>query len=171
MEKFITGWYVMYTKPRHEKKVRKQLELLEINAYLPTVKTLSISSSNRRKYIDMPLLPSYVFVNLKNGQSYFDSLAIKGSLSYVKSDKQIARINDVIIDAIKLMFHAGKKDMEVSSEFIEQGKKLCIVQGVFAGFCCEVIRHNGKLKMLVRLDLWRRNILIDVPSDCLVPTS
>jgi transcription antitermination factor NusG len=65
MQTFTTGWYVMYTKPRHEKQVTRQLELLEINSYLPTIKTLR-KWADRKKYVVMPLFPSYVFVNLEN---------------------------------------------------------------------------------------------------------
>ncbi|MBK86655.1 MAG: hypothetical protein CMC86_05605 [Flavobacteriaceae bacterium] len=57
-------WYVLYTKPRSEKKAEKQLLSLGINAYCPTYSKIKIWS-DRKKKINVPLLPSMVLVNLE----------------------------------------------------------------------------------------------------------
>lgn len=57
-------WYVLYTKLRSEKKAEKQLLSLGINAYCPTYSKIKIWS-DRKKKIDVPLLPSMVLVNLE----------------------------------------------------------------------------------------------------------
>ena len=58
------NWYVLYTKPRHEKKVEKELIARGINAYCPTRQEYSFWS-DRTKKIQKPVLPSMVFVNIK----------------------------------------------------------------------------------------------------------
>jgi transcriptional antiterminator RfaH len=170
MQTFENGWYVMYTKPRHEKKVSKQLERLKIDSYLPTIKTLR-KWADRKKYIVMPLFPSYVFVNLENCQSYYDSLEVDGKLNYVRAGKEMARISDSTINEIKLMVGSDESNIEVCSEHLEAGRKLFIVNGPFTGFNCEVVRHRGKQKILVRIDLLHRNLLLDIPVDYLLSVS
>ena len=59
------NWYVLFTKPRSEKKAEEQLLSLGINAYCPTYSKIKIWS-DRKKKIDVPLLPSMVLVSLDN---------------------------------------------------------------------------------------------------------
>ena len=57
------NWYVLHTKPRCEKKVEDKLLSLGINAYCPTRPEIRFWS-DRKKRIDVPLLPSMVLVNI-----------------------------------------------------------------------------------------------------------
>ena len=59
------NWYVLYTKPRSEKKVEQKLLSLGINAYCPTCPEIRFWS-DRKKRIDVPLLPSMVLVNIED---------------------------------------------------------------------------------------------------------
>ena len=166
MNDFKAGWRVIYTKPRHEKKVTEQLSRLEVDAYLPTVKSLR-KWSDRKKYIDAPLFPSYVFVNLKNDHHYVDSLDIDGVLYYVKAGGEIARVNPSVIDHIRLIVNNGQ-EIEVTAEYFQSGKCLLIREGPFTGFSCEVVQYRGKEKILVRIDLLQRSILLNLPQEYLM---
>ena len=57
------NWYVIHTKPRSEKKVEEQLLSLGINAYCPTRNEIRLWS-DRKKRIQVPVLPSMVLVNI-----------------------------------------------------------------------------------------------------------
>ena len=57
------NWYVLYTKPRHEKKVEKELLAIGINAYCPTRKEYRVWS-DRKKKIEKPVLSSMVLVRI-----------------------------------------------------------------------------------------------------------
>ena len=59
------NWYVLYTRPRSEKKVEEQLLSLGINAYCPTRSEIKIWS-DRKKRISKPVLPSMVLVNIND---------------------------------------------------------------------------------------------------------
>ena len=59
------NWYVLHTKPRSEKKVEEKLLYLGINAYCPK-KTEIKFWSDRKKKIEVPVLPSMVLVKLKD---------------------------------------------------------------------------------------------------------
>ena len=59
------NWYVLHTKPRSEKKVEQKLLSLGINAYCPTRPEIRFWS-DRKKRIDVALLPSMVLVKLKD---------------------------------------------------------------------------------------------------------
>ena len=59
------NWYVIHTKPRGEKKTEEQLLSLGINAYCPIRNEIRIWS-DRKKRIEMPVLPSMVLVNIED---------------------------------------------------------------------------------------------------------
>ena len=59
------NWYVLHTKPRSEKKVEDKLLSLGINAYCPTRSEIRFWS-DRKKRIQVPVLPSMVLVNIDN---------------------------------------------------------------------------------------------------------
>ena len=59
------NWYVLITKPRSEKKVEEKLLSLGINAYCPTRSEIRFWS-DRKKRIEVPVLPSMVLVNIED---------------------------------------------------------------------------------------------------------
>src|SRR6476620_11050344 len=124
MNNFTPAWRVIYTKPRNEKKVVESLTRLEIDSFLPPIKTLR-TWHDRKKYLELPLFPSYVFVYLKNNHEYYNSLSADGVLFYVKTGKEIATISNSIIDNIQLIVN-NSKEIEVSTEYLQPGKNLLI---------------------------------------------
>jgi transcriptional antiterminator RfaH len=163
METFKAGWFVIYTKPHHEKKVSTLLMKEKIVSFLPTIKKLR-TWCDRKKYIDAPLFPSYLFVNLTSDKSYFQSLQVSGILYYLKFGKEIASIGENVINNIKKLTHCGS-ELIVSDEHIFPGASLLILQGPFTGLHCEVVQYEGREKIIVRIDLLKRNILLNLPVE------
>lgn len=166
MQKFAEGWYALYTRPHHEKKVAERLHEKEISSYLPTLKKLRIWH-DRKKFVDEPLFPSYVFVHLKDPAGYNSSLDVEGGLFYIRFDKRIARINDDIINNIRLVMSHGN-EIESSTDNFQPGQKLAINQGPLSGLMCEVVRHEAREKILVRVNLLNRNVLANMPAAALL---
>src|SRR5258708_16411451 len=166
MNKFNSGWYLIYTKPRHEKKVSQRLTEMNINSFLPTRKILR-NWHDRKKYVDEPLFPSYIFIYLNDMQNYYEGIDAEGALYYVRSGKEISRVSDSVIDGIKLVANKGE-NIEVSSNSFQPGRRLVISQGALTGLSCEVIRFDNKQKLLVRLELLQRNILLSLPAESMI---
>ncbi len=167
MSVFAVGWYVIYTKSRHERKVAMKLSQLEINYFLPTIKTLR-SWHDRRKYIDTPLFPSYVFVYLNNFKEYFATLGIGGVSYYVNSGKDVARLNNKVIEDLRMVVERGN-EIQVSLDDFKIGQRMLIREGPMTGLQCEVVTVKGEKKILVRVNLLKRNLLVSVTSNHLVP--
>jgi transcriptional antiterminator RfaH len=165
MNIFRKGWYLIYTKPRHEKKVYTQLAEMNIESLLPMTQKLR-TRQNTRRYVAEPLFPSYVFIYLEDKQNYFRGIDLEGALYYVRTGKEIARVNEEVIQNVRLITSHGH-DLEVSELRFVPGQKLVIKQGPFTGLACEVVHINNKEKLLVRVDLLQRNLLLNIPSGCL----
>jgi transcriptional antiterminator RfaH len=167
MNIFHAGWYLIYTKPRHEKKIHAHLQELNLNSFLPTRKVLR-TWHDRKKYIDEPLFPSYVFVHLTDGKGYYEVMNSDGYLHYVRLGKEVARVSDSVIENIKLVVN-HTEEIEVSVTRFQPGRQLVISQGALTGLSCEVVRVDDKQKLLVRVELLQRNILLTFPSEHLMP--
>ena len=163
MSTFCSGWYLIYTRPRHEKKVHARLEELQINSFLPTRKTLR-RWHDRRKFVDEPLFPSYVFVYLNDMSNYYEGIDAEGAMYYVRSGKEIAQINESIIDNIRLAV-SQDQDIEVSECRFQPGRRLVINKGALTGLSCEMVEFKGNHKLLVRVDLLQRNLLITLAEN------
>jgi transcriptional antiterminator RfaH len=162
---FKPGWYLLYTMPRHEKKVHSRLGELRMDSLVPTKRTLR-TLCDRKRIIDEPLFPSYVFVHLKDQRNYFDGMGVTGTLNYVRVGKDLARVSDNIIDNIKLL-DRQRLDVEVSDICYAPGQRLHIKHGALTGLSCEVIEIDNKRKILVRVDLLQRGILLRLPEEYL----
>jgi transcription antitermination factor NusG len=56
-------WYAAYTRARHEKQVRKQLEEKRINCFLPLYRSVR-RWKDRHRELGLALFPGYVFVHV-----------------------------------------------------------------------------------------------------------
>jgi transcriptional antiterminator RfaH len=166
MSIFRTGWYLIYTKPRHEKKVYTRLTEVKINSFLPTTKVLR-SWHDRKKYVDEPLFPSYVFIYLDDMKAYYEGIDIEGSLYYVRTGKEIARVEDSVVNDIRLISDRSR-DIVVSGDQIQAGQKMIISKGALTGLSCEVVEYNNKKMLMVRVDLLQRNVLVTLPAEYLM---
>lgn len=159
----------MYTKPRHEKAVSRRLAELNIKGYLPITKVLR-TWCDRKRFIEAPLFPSYVFVYLSSLLDYNNGHDIEGALHYVRFGKEVVRINDSIIQNIQLAADNGN-EIEVSSDYFQPGQQLYIQRGPLTGLSGEIVRINGGQKILIRVNLLQRNLLLTMPAEDLLAIS
>ena len=92
----LKKWFVLYTKSRHELRVLSHLSSLEIEAYTPT-KIEFREWSDRRKKIEIALLPSMVLVFLKHSEinKVFEVPGVRRYL-FVHGERAIVSNNEVL---------------------------------------------------------------------------
>jgi transcriptional antiterminator RfaH len=159
---FKAGWYVAYTRPRHEKKVALLLSEAGITNFLPTTRKIRIWH-DRKKYVTTPLFPSYIFIFMDCPGNYQEALKTNGVLYFVRQGKEISTISEDVINAIR--FITGfDSSIEVTDDRFQAGQRITIQNGVFAGLDCEVVEHRGKSNILVRVNLLQRNVLMNLET-------
>ena len=123
-------WFALYTKPRFEKKVAERLQQMGIEVFCPMVKQLK-QWSDRKKKVEVPLLPSYVFVQL-DGQSRDIVFNVSGIVRYVYWLGKPAVIRE---DEIQLLkdFLKNKTVTSFTVSAIQLGQKYTITSGPFKG--------------------------------------
>jgi transcriptional antiterminator RfaH len=162
MSMFIPGWYLIYTRPRQERKVVASLAVLGINHFLPTIKIVS-QRRDRKKTIENPMFPSYVFVHPNTVNELLAGQDLDGAVSYVKFGKRKAILAPQVIDNVKLIA-ANAQGIEISYDHFSPGQQLIIQKGALTGLQCEMISYKNKNLALVRIELLQRNIILDVET-------
>ena len=97
-------WFALYTKPRNEKKVAENLAALGIEVYCPLVTTIK-QWSDRKKKVESPLIPSYVFVKIEEANRK-DVFQVAGVVQYVFWLGKPAKIQPHEIEALKTQLAA-----------------------------------------------------------------
>ncbi|HEY1195707.1 UpxY family transcription antiterminator [Flavobacterium sp.] len=140
------NWYVVYTKPKWEKKVADKLKQLGIECYCPLITQVK-QWSDRKKKIEVPLFNSYVFVQLTDSErnSVFQ---VSGVVRYLFWLGKPAIVKDEEIEVIKKSLKdPNLYDVTVSS--IQVGDKIKLDSGAFINQNAIVQEVSGNYYILV----------------------
>ena len=123
------NWYVVYTKPKWEKKVADKLIQQGIECYCPLVTQVK-QWSDRKKKVETPLFSSYVFVQLADSDRNL-VFQVQGVVRYLFWLGKPAIVKDQEIEIIKKSLTAPNlSDISISS--IQVGDKIKLESGVFS---------------------------------------
>ena len=121
--------YVVYTKPKWEKKVAEQLQKRGIECYCPLV-TQMRQWSDRKKKVEVPLFNSYVFVQLAEGHrnAVFESVGVVRYLFWLGKP---AIVREEEIDTIKKWLDPAQAN-DVSLLSFQVGDAIQVESGPFS---------------------------------------
>lgn len=119
-------WMIVYTKPRHEKKVADLLTKKSINNYCPTRRVLR-QWSDRKKYVDEVLIRSYVFVKVEESER-IHVLQTPGVLNFVYWLRKPAIVREVEMKAL-MDFLSSAHVSEINVRQLEVGAKVRVLSG------------------------------------------
>ena len=129
------SWYVLYTKPRHEKKLAERLRSEGWIVYCPLKKTTK-QWSDRKKVVEEALFPSFIFIQCEEAER--DQVFVHASaVRYLYWLRKPAIVHSEEIEAIR---HWMKEGNHVS---ILVGSKVCLSAGPLIGRLGRVKEHRG----------------------------
>jgi len=153
-------WYALYTKPRSEFKARQQMELLDIDNYLPTI-TKTKQWSDRKKEVVEPLIRGYIFI-YANEKQRLESVEQKSIVRCLFDSGRPACIPDWQIENIKIMLNSDP-DLIVHNGIIP-GAKVRIKEGSFNGVIGIIINSEKGKSISVTIDLLNRSVIAHLPD-------
>jgi transcription antitermination factor NusG len=133
-------WYVVYTRPRWEKKVAALLQDKGIEYYCPLNKVQK-QWSDRRKFVMEPLFKGYVFVSI-NETSKWDVKLVDGILNFVYWLGKPAVVKQTEIDTIQ-KFLQEFEDIDVVDTRPEAEDHVIVKQGILMHYKGIVIDVTG----------------------------
>ncbi|MGX1024398.1 transcription termination/antitermination NusG family protein [Flavobacterium sp. CS20] len=104
-------WFVIYCKPNTEKKTAQHLSEIGIKNYCPT-QTVVRQWSDRKKKINIPVLPSMVlvYINEKERNSVFQVTTVMRYLFWLN---QPAKVTETEIDNLKKALSSNYKGIDI----------------------------------------------------------
>ncbi len=171
MSKLNIGWHVLYVKTKHEKKIDLLLKDLGIESFLPCVKQI-VQWSDRKKKVQKPLFPSYIFINIKSKSEFHKPLKIDGVFKYLRCGEHFAKVRTQELYKIKQFLQLeGISEVVATGKIPCKGERMTINYGQLDGLECEVMKVNNKNKILVRIESLKRDITAVVPPSFLTKRS
>jgi transcriptional antiterminator RfaH len=121
---------------------------------------------HRMKWVDMPLLRSYIFVRVSQ-DNYAKVLSTDSVVRFITFENKAVPIPDKQIDTIRLLLNQGA-ELEVVSKRFEPGDKIVVQAGPFLGLQGELVQYRGKKKVLIRLGSMSESLLVTLPLELLI---
>ena len=158
-------WYAAYTAPRHEKRVAQQMLGYRIDCFLPLYKSIR-RWKDRRKQLELPLFPGYVFVRIELG----DRLRVLGSpgvVQIVSFNGKPAPLPDAEIEALR----SGliKNAWIEPHPYLKIGRRVRLHSGPMAGVEGIVVRRKDKFRVVLSIDLIMRSVAVEVDEADIEP--
>jgi transcription antitermination factor NusG len=158
-------WYVIYTRPRYEKKIATEIcSGNHHQCYLPLRRIIK-KWGERNQAVEEPLFPNYIFVKTtpRDRVRLFD---IPGVARFVSFEGKAVTVEEKEIEKIKLLEACGK---EIKTEpYGSVGSPVMIKRGVFAGLQGVLCRKLNNARLIVRMPLLKQAISINIGEEDLL---
>jgi transcriptional antiterminator RfaH len=150
-------WFAVYTKRQKEQYVDTKLLQLDLETFLPLIRTRI-----RRKFQLRPLFPCYVFARFDPERWLYSINHLEGVNRVVAfADRPLAVPDEMIR---RLRERIGDQGYFVPEQKLVTGDKIRILNGVFAGYegHIEELRPRDRVVVMLRTIFSQARLEIDV---------
>jgi transcription antitermination factor NusG len=158
-------WYAVYTVPQHEKSVLKQLDIREIESFLPTYETIRAWKNRQRMKLILPLFPTYLFVHI-NPRERAKVLQSPGVLQIVGNSRAGVPLLDSEIKFLRSDF--CRQRIEPYRDLVI-GEKVRVKSGVMQGLRGTLVRKSNSMRFVLTLELINQHAAIQVNAEDVEP--
>ena len=153
-------WYAVWTRSRHEQVVRTQLDEKHVPAFLPTMRRWS-RWKDRKKQIDVPLFPGYVFARFEAGER-LSVLKCSGVVSIVSFDGEPAPVPDHEIEGIRTLVESTLPYDPCPT--IKTGTLVEVSHGPLKGVVGRLTRKGSQSRLVLSVDLIGQAVSVQVDA-------
>jgi len=140
------SWYVLYTKPRHEKKLAGRLQSEGWAVYCPLKKTTK-QWSDRNKVVEEALFPSFIFIQCHEQDR--DQVFVHASaVRYLYWLRKPAIVRSEEIESIR-HWMGEVNHASITVESVPVGAKVRLGAGPLMGQLGKVKEHRGDQVIIV----------------------
>lgn len=158
------NWYALYVKSRHEFFTYSELVQKGMDVFLPSIKKLR-QWQDRKKLIEFPLFPGYLFVRVQPQPSEFlKVLKTKGVVTIVSSSPgNPSPVSTQEIHSLRLFIESGK-DLDIYPH-LKEGERVSIKRGLLRGAEGILMKKAEQYIFLVNIKLLGKSVGVKVYAD------
>ena len=132
-----------------------------IEAFLPMFRTIR-QWSDRKKIVEVPLISSYVFVNMQEKDLY-QTLPIQGTVNVLKHLGKPARIRAVEIENLRILSSTDENHQIENCINLEIGDDVEVINGPFMGLMASCVQEDHKHRVVVKIDSLGSCFKVNIP--------
>jgi transcription antitermination factor NusG len=159
-------WLAAYVTARHEKKIALQLNRRGVPYLLPLYRSIR-RWKDRRKELDLPLFPGYIFVNIAM-KDRLRVQSVPGVVHFVQFNGQPAFIPQNEIDNLRRGLSTGAT--VEPHPFLTVGRKVRVRSGAMAGLEGVLTRRKDKFRVVITIELIQRSLAVEVDEGDIEPS-
>ena len=153
-------WYALWTRSRHEVAVRRELDELEVEAFLPTITQWS-RWKDRKKKVDWPLFPGYCFARF-DLESRLTVLKRPGVVRIVSVAGDPAPIPATEIESLRQLVES---DLQFDPcPLITEGMMVEVVHGPLTGVVGQLVRKGAHARLVLSVNLITQAVTVEVDA-------
>lgn len=156
-------WYLIYTKPKQERRAFDNLQLQGYQCYLPTIPREKLRQGLLTT-VDDPLFSRYLFICLDRGDSFKSWAPIrstKGVVRLVSFGIDPVRVDDGLIEYLRIQEAAVQAE---PIKLFKSGDPVTIVEPPFRGIEGIYQMTDGGARAMVLIEILNKPLLVSVAS-------
>ncbi|MFZ3210362.1 MAG: UpxY family transcription antiterminator [Terriglobales bacterium] len=154
-------WYAVYTKSRHEKRIKEQLDSQSLESFLPLYETVH-RWKDRRVLVRLPVFSGYLFVRMVLAEHRKPVVTVPGVVNLVGRPGCPTPIEDHEIEALRLCSVRGQNMMPHA--YLTAGRRVRVRQGPLADMEGILVRRKGKSRLILSVQLIARAVAVEVDA-------
>jgi transcription antitermination factor NusG len=154
-------WYALQTYPRHEKRVRDDLQLRAMESFLPLYETVHLWKNGCKVRVELPLFPGYLFVKIEPRER-FKVLSLPGAVSIVGSPSGPWPLPEAEIASLRASLQTLKFRPH---PYLAIGQKVRIKSGPLRGMMGFLVRQSGSLRVVLSMEMIRQSAAVEVDAN------
>jgi transcription antitermination factor NusG len=152
--------YAIWTRSRHEKIVRDQLDRKHVDVFLPTIGKWS-RWKDRKKKIDWPLFPGYVFARFVADER-IGVLKVDGVVQIISNNGVLSPIPEEEIESIKTLVNSELAYDPVP--LVKEGDMVRVVHGPLKGVVGRLMRKGAHARLVLSVDLIGQAVSVEIDA-------
>ena len=154
----LPEWYAVYTRSHQERVVKTQLDGRGVENFLPTYEKTS-QWKDRKKLIQMPLFPGYLFVRILSVRR-LEVLKAYGVVQIVGNSAGPMPIPEEQVASVKTFVEVGLKCDP--HPYLKIGKKVRITEGPLEGLQGILVRKKNRSLFVISVEMIQRSVSVEL---------
>jgi transcription antitermination factor NusG len=153
-------WFAIQTLSRHEKVVRSQLEMRNVEHFLPTMRRIN-QWTDRKKEIEVPLFSGYCFARF----SLTDRLPVlqsQGVVRVVGSGGRPEPVPDEEIESLRTLITSPSN--YDCCPYLREGMLVKVVHGPLQGVKGRLVRETKSCRLVLSISLIQCAVSVEIDA-------
>lgn len=155
-----SSWYVLATLSRHERIALLELTNHGIETFFPTISEIH-HWSDRRKRVEVPLFPGYVFINaVMSPEIRYTAVCARGVTGFISMQGKPAEVPDQEVENIHRVLESHAQCAPYP--FLKIGQRVRVRGGALEGVEGRLVRFEGSKKLVVSINAISRSLVLHI---------